>query len=204
MQYAAALIEYVVTGLISLVWIILLVSIYVDINDYDYNKYKEIIIICIFPTAYIAGIFIDVISSYTLKLLANILKQLNNKIENVSLLCKVKKSFQVIFTKFLDKDSYNKSAEILSFSTPDTIRTMEAYVSRDRIARGMFLNSLIISFVLIINPEGHIKTKLIIASFTVAFISLFIRIRLLSLSNTFKNKALVALNKRAESIKNGD
>ncbi len=33
-------------------------------------------------------------------------------------------------------DPYERSADILSHSIPDMVRTMESYVSRDRMARG--------------------------------------------------------------------
>ena len=73
MQYAAALIEYIITGLISLIWIALLLSTNIDFLTIDYNKFKEVLLIVIFPLAYIAGIFIDTISSILFKALENLL-----------------------------------------------------------------------------------------------------------------------------------
>ncbi len=73
MQYTAALIEYVITGLIALIWIALLLSTNIDFLTIDYNKFKEVFLILIFPLAYIAGIFIDTISSFLFKFISKIL-----------------------------------------------------------------------------------------------------------------------------------
>lgn len=197
MQYTAALIEYTITGLVSLIWIALLVSAGFDIRHLEYDKVKDFIIIGIIPVAYISGIFIDVTSSYVLKQLACIWTFANKRVLNKILNKKVKSYVKKILIGCLNSEAYGKSAEILSFSTSDTIRTMETYVSRDRIARGMFLNSLTIGIVLTLTTYGDGKQNLIITSFIIAFISIFIRIRLFNLSRVYKEKALKSLKERA-------
>lgn len=182
MQYTAALIEYIVTGLMSLIWIALLLSTNINFHDFDYNKYKEIVIIGIFPLAYISGIFIDVASSFILKKLGNCWSCLFEKTNSNH--------------DALSNSSYTKSAEILSHSITDTIRTMEAYVSRDRIARGMALNSFLTCIGIIYIFGWGEKISFTLSAFIITIISLMIRVRLKSLSETFKTKALDNLIKR--------
>ncbi|MEQ4655445.1 hypothetical protein AB7092_22345 [Providencia rettgeri] len=193
MQYTAALIEYVITGLISLIWIALLLSMNIDFLTIDYNKFKEVLLIIIFPLAYIAGIFIDTISSFFFKKIDTISSFLFKTIKNILGNQKEKN------TPDDENDSpepYEKSSEILSYSISDTIRTMESYVSRDRIARGMALNSLMIGVSMIFVLDINERYPLIIAFFTLTVISIVIRGRLKGLSDSFKLKAIYNLRLR--------
>ncbi|MEY0889505.1 hypothetical protein AB7198_11610 [Providencia rettgeri] len=193
MQYTAALIEYVITGLISLIWIALLLSMNIDFLTIDYNKFKEVLLIIIFPLAYIAGIFIDTISSFLFKKIDTISSFLFKTIKNILGNQKEKN------TPDDENDSpepYEKSSEILSYSISDTIRTMESYVSRDRIARGMALNSLMIGVSMIFVLDINERYPLIIAFFTLTVISIVIRGRLKGLSDSFKLKAIYNLRLR--------
>lgn len=182
MQYTAALIEYVITGLISLIWIALLLSTNIDFQTIDYNKYKEVLLILIFPLAYIAGIFIDTTSSLLFKAIDKIFRESKGKNKSND-----ESSF---------KNSYGKSAEILSYSISDIIRTMESYVSRDRIARGMALNSLMIGISMIIVLDFKERYPLIVASFALTITSILINVRLKGLSDSFKTKAIHNLKLR--------
>lgn len=182
MQYTAALIEYVITGLISLIWITLLLSTNIDFLTIDYNKYKELLLIAIFPLAYIVGILIDTISSFLFKAIGDFIKN--------------KKEKGAPNDKNAFKNSYGKSAEILSYSISDTIRTMESYVSRDRIVRGMALNSFIIGISMIIVLDITKMHLFIVASFALTIISILIRVRLKGLSDSFKLKAIHNLKLR--------
>jgi hypothetical protein len=92
------------------------------------------------------------------------------------------------------ENSYERSAEILSHSTGDLVRTMEAYVSRDRIARGMALNSLIGAFVSFALLTGPLKISVPVACLISFTISLLIWVRLRRLSSRFKRVALAKLN----------
>ncbi|ELQ6217707.1 hypothetical protein ACP6PU_004284 [Cronobacter dublinensis] len=182
MQYTAALIEYVITGLIALIWIVLLLSTNIDFLTIDYNKFKEVFLILIFPLAYIAGIFIDTISSFLFKFISKILA--NPRRGDTS------------DDESNQKKSYKKSAEILSYSISDTIRVMESYVSRDRVARGMALNSFMIGISMAIALDIKQKYPIIIASFALTIISILIRVRLKGLSDSFKLKAIDSLKLR--------
>jgi len=182
MQYTAALIEYVIRGMISLLGITLLLSTNIDYLAIDYNKFKEVILVLTFPLAYVTGIFIDTTSS----LLFNILEYRFGHLKK-----KFKSSDANAF-----KQSYEKSAEILSYSISDTIRTMESYVSRDRVARGMALNSLMVGISMILVLDIKANYPLIVACFALTITSILIRVRLKALSDSFKLKAIHKLSMR--------
>lgn len=186
MQYTAALIEYIITGLISLIWIALLLSTNIDFLTIDYNKFKEVLLIVIFPLSYIAGIFIDTISSFLFKIIGGFLWNQKEKTTSND-------------DNTLSK-SYEKSAEILSYSVSDIIRTMELYVSRDRVARGMALNSLMIGISMIIVLDIKERYPLIVASFALTIVSILIRVRLKRLSDIFKLKATHNLKLRNPKV----
>lgn len=195
MQYAAALIEYLITGIISLIWIGLYSSQYIDISSENIKEYKEIIVVCVFPVSYVLGIYIDVTSSYLLKRLngfANLIKK------HFSLPCVLKASISFVLGTS-KSEPYKRSAEILSYSPSDTIRTMESYVSRDRIARGMALNSLAGSCISYITLTGNVQCIVINLSLAVFVISVLVWFRSRRLSKAFKTQALIQLAKRQSS-----
>ena len=66
MQFSA-LIEYLVTGIVSSVWISAIINEYIPIPIEMIKDYKEIFVVVYFPVAYILGIYIDVISSYFIR-----------------------------------------------------------------------------------------------------------------------------------------
>jgi hypothetical protein len=192
MQYAAGLIEYLITGIISLIWIGLYSSQYVDISAQNVKDYKEVIVICIFPIAYVFGIYVDVSSSYLLKRFNNIAKFIAKHIS-----CPVWLKWLLnLIVGTSRSEPYKRSAEILSYSPSDTIKTMEAYVSRDRIARGMALNSFAsgyISYIIFTDKTQSITVNLSIAIFMISVLAWF---RLRRLSKAFKTQALIQLSKR--------
>ncbi len=194
MKYAAALIEYLITGIISLIWIGLYSKQYVDISAENIKDYKEVIVICIFPIAYVFGIYVDVSSSY-------LLKRFNNIAEFISGRISCPRWLKWLFTLLVGtskSEPYKRSAEILSYSPSDTIKTMEAYISRDRIARGMALNSFacgLISHLTLTGKTQHIAVNLSVAVF---ILSIFAWFRLRRLSKAFKTQALIQLTKREQ------
>lgn len=192
MQYAAALIEYVITGLTSLIWVALLLHQGVDITSFDYNTYKELLVIVLLPSSYILGIYVDVASSYLLRRLSNLGGYFGRFNFN-------KQPFTYLKAALIGTpkaNPYARSAEILSYSTTDIIRTMEVYISRDRIARGMALNSLITGSIFLASVKIANNMYLALASFIIKFISILVWMRLRRLSKKFKTQALLQLKAR--------
>ncbi|EGI71569.1 hypothetical protein [Pseudoalteromonas distincta] len=198
MQYAAALIEYLVTGIISLIWIGLYSSQYIDISAQNIKDYKEVIVICIFPIAYVFGIYVDVTSSYLLKRFNNFAKFIAKHISCPAYLIQVLN----LIVGTSKSEPYKRSAEILSYSPSDTIKTMEAYVSRDRIARGMALNSFAIGCISIVTLAGNTRCIVISLSVAISIISILAWFRLRRLSKAFKTQALIQLSNRENKNKN--
>ncbi|KKK67615.1 hypothetical protein LCGC14_2952300 [marine sediment metagenome] len=194
MQNAVALIEYLITGIISFIWIALLSSLYVDLNYQHYLNYKEAILFCLFPIAYVLGIYVDVTSSFLLSRITKVIKLIKKLIPE----CMTKYYKKLCDTLFGNSGGqpYKHSAEILSHSPSELIKTMDIYVSRDRIARGMALNSLL--SICAANLALVSNEKDIVESFFLIFfmISILAWLRLRRLSKVFKIQALKNLRRR--------
>lgn len=190
MQFAAALIEYIITGLFSLIWIVIIASQHYYIENIDYNKYKELFIIFTPPIAYVMGIYIDTTSSYFIRRIDQLLSIFKKfKFSDKGLLTLKKIIFGTPKT-----NPYTRSAKILSYSPADLVRTMDTYVSRDRMARGMALNSLITGCILEFTENRFNTTNIVSVCFFISIISIMIWIRLRRLSKEFKTQAIIKLN----------
>jgi hypothetical protein len=193
MQSATALIEYLVTGIIASLWFGLAITGYLDLSAQNIKDYKEIIVIAIFPISYVLGIFIDTASSYSIRIINEFSKYITPKIPTF------KKMFTFLLKKIAVKpktEPYVRSAEILSHSPPDIVKTMEAYVSRDRIARGMALNCFIgfcISYFSLSGSNQNLTLAICSIFFALSVMSWF---RLRRLSQAFKTEALIQLKAR--------
>lgn len=64
MQFAAALIEYLISGIVASIWVVLIINAYITLPLTDIKDYKEIFVVIYFPIAYILGIYVDVVSSF--------------------------------------------------------------------------------------------------------------------------------------------
>jgi ABC-type branched-subunit amino acid transport system permease subunit len=195
MQFAA-LIEYLITGIISIIWLGLFAGQYIEVQAQNIKDYKEIVVICIFPIAYILGIYVDVSSSYLLRRISNAYRL----VSNISKVKPVASFIKKIVTFILGTPKnapYERSAEILSYAPSDTIRTMEAYVSRDRIARGMALNSFIGFWVARDVLTGELQRTIVYLSLAFCVISVLVWFRLRRLSKAFKTQALKQLRERS-------
>lgn len=195
MQFAAALIEYLISGIVASIWVVLIINAYIPLPLTDIKDYKEIFVVIYFPIAYIFGIYVDVVSSFFIRRI----KQLYNKLSETIIFNPIHKGVAWIVKIIFGtpkEDSYEKSAEILSYSEGDLIRTMEAYVSRDRIARGMVLNSFIGGVICAIYLQPPLNITASIVCLISTIISVLIWARLRRLSSTFKTVAIAKLKIR--------
>jgi len=192
MQFATALIEYLISGIVASIWIMIIINFYVTLPLETFNNYKEIFILIYFPIAYVIGIYIDAISSLILKIL-------KIPCDILFLNREYFKPIQEKLRKCIRKSelhSYRKSAKILSYSEVDIIRTMESYVSRDRIARGILLNSSITGIVCMIYLEPPLASTIEKVCLIFSIISFLVWVRLKRLSSKFKKVAIENLRAR--------
>lgn len=193
MQFAAALIEYLITGIVASIWMATLINKYINLPLGEIKEYKEIFVVVYFPVAYILGIYIDVTSSFLIRRT----KELYEPISKTRIFSPVHKAIAWVISKIVGnpkEDSYERSAEILTYSTGDLVRTMEAYVSRDRIARGMALNSLFGGLVSAFFIPDDLRAPVSIACFISFVVSVLVWIRLRRLSSRFKRVAISKLS----------
>ena len=192
MQFAIALIEYLISGIVASAWVIALLIKYFNISTdglSDILEYKDLLVIVYLPITYILGIYIDTTSSLIIRAIKNIDGKLCKKIIYTNI---KSKGYKIVsfFIGVPKSDPYERSADILSHSIPDMVRTMESYVSRDRMARGMALNSFIGIYVSILCAPEDIKLQISIFCGIMCIFSILTHKRLRRLSSTFKKQAL--------------
>lgn len=193
MQFATALIEYLISGIVASIWIMMIIDPDVTSHLNKFDNYKDIFVLMYFPIAYVIGMYIDTISSFIL----NRLNEIYSKLLEIKFLGNIHKVSNCFIKKVFGEpkeNSYKKSAKILSYSEVDIIRTMESYVSRDRIARGMLLNSFITGIVCVI----YLKFTIAIVCLFFSIISFLVWVRLDRLSSKFKDAAIENLEARKE------
>lgn len=192
MQFAIALIEYLISGIVASAWVIALLIKYFNISTdglSDILEYKDLLVIVYLPITYILGIYIDTTSSLIIRAIKNI----DGKLRKKSMYTNIKSKGYKIISFFIGvpkSDPYERSADILSYSIPDMVRTMESYVSRDRMARGMALNSFIGIYVSILCAPEDVKLQISIFCSIMCIVSILTHKRLRRLSSTFKKQAL--------------
>lgn len=206
MQFAVALIEYLISGIVASFWLVALLTYYGGITIAELKGIKDelaVLAVVYFPLAYILGIYVDASSSFLIRRIIGF--DNNAKTRCVAYKCVRSKisGFFAFIAGTPKPDSYERSAEILSHSISDAVRTMEAYVSRDRIARGVALNSFIGVFVSLLcaPPEKRWLLSLVCIVSTVYSLIMYKRLR--RLSSRFKKVALLYIRKaNRESITN--
>lgn len=163
MQFAAALVEYLISGIFAAGWV---VPLYWKLFDKT-PPISDGWVVLYLPVAYVLGIYVDATASRLLQL------------------ARLKKS--------AGSGAYDRTTLILARGSDALAQAVQIYVSRDRIARGMFLNAtlslLVVSWAL--PPEYRLGAGCIAA--VAAVWSLWMWKRLEKLSNTFKENAIAKL-----------
>jgi hypothetical protein len=193
MQFAVALVEYLISGIVASIWATALFTYYGDVSIAELKNFKDeitVLAVLYFPLAYVLGIYVDATSSFLIRRFLDADKKTNknSKIYNC-FRSRLRRVFY-FFAGTPKPDSYERSAEILSHSISDAVRTMEAYVSRDRIARGMALNSFAGIFVSLLCAPPDKMLFLALACVALTAYSLIMYKRLRRLSSRFKRVAL--------------
>lgn len=199
MQFAVALIEYLISGVVASAWLTAVFVNYYPLILHTTNDHKEILILIYLPIAYILGIYVDATSSYIIRRIKELLGRLNKQV-NIS---PATLNILALTYRFIvgtpKTEPYKNTAAIMAYSPADAVRTMEAYVSRDRIARGTAFNALAGTVVACLYAPPEYKT-LITTICLVAFVySIMMHKRLTRLSSSFKKVVLENLEKYAPS-----
>jgi hypothetical protein len=164
-QFASALLEYLVSGFVALLWLVPLVRAVIGTST-QLPQINEPSVTLYLPVAYVLGIFLDATSS----LLLETLRRHGGS-----------------------RTSYDRTVRILSYGSQHVVKTMEAYVGRDRIARGVVLSAVISVFVYASVFDGRTQVAAVIAAVVVLIWSVLVWRRLDLLSSKFKDQALLCL-----------
>ncbi|CRM14558.1 MULTISPECIES: hypothetical protein [Pseudomonas] len=195
MQFAVALIEYLISGVVASAWLTAILHHYYPLPLGKINDYKEVFIIIYLPITYILGIYIDTTSSYLIRRSGEIFSLLGEKLNIAESFRNKLASIYFAIAGTPKKDSYERSAAILARSVPDAVRTMEAYVSRDRIARGAALNAFAGALTAFFYAPPEYQTLITVVCSIACVYSIIMHKRLRRLSSRFKKVALSNLEK---------
>lgn len=159
MQFAAALVEYLISGILAAGWVVpLFWKLFGTTPPMD-----EGWVVVYLPAAYVLGIYIDTTASRVLQLMGQ---------------------------KDTASSPYRRTTLILARGSEALAQAMQVNVSRDRIARGVFLNAsislLVVPWAL---PPGFRLGAAGVAA-VVAIWSLWMWKRLEKLSSDFKTNAI--------------
>ena len=139
MPLPGLLIEYLVVGSMALLWVLPLLGI--DVSD----QIQLGTVATLAPTIYILGMFVDFIAFALLSLLPikeYSLKHLIRKAVNRDV---NEENHSISKNLFYENEKRNSAAHIwLSLESPDLLKEVKERSSRDRIARGAFINILIL------------------------------------------------------------
>jgi hypothetical protein len=188
MQFAVALIEYLISGVVASAWLTAVLLNHYPLLLHTINDHKDILILVYLPIAYILGIYVDATSSYIIRRAKELLSWVNKQVT-------ISRIYRFIVGT-PKAEPYKNTAAIMAYSPADAVRTMEAYVSRDRIARGTALNAFAGAVVACFYAPFEDKT-LVTTICLVAFVySIMMHRRLSRLSSSFKEVVLKNLKKK--------
>jgi hypothetical protein len=168
---------------------------YVSISIPKVMEYKEFLPVIFLPVAYVLGIYVDVVSSFFISRFGAFYRWLH-EFPSICFMSYYLAAWLSMFLGSPKKDPYERSASILSYSVVDLIRTMDSYVSRDRIARGMALNSLVGGVVSNTLLPEDVRIEVSILCSVIFLLSVMVWFRLRRLSKSFKRLALSKLESK--------
>jgi hypothetical protein len=165
MQFASALLEYLVSGFVALLWLVPLVRAAAGSHN-SLPQITEPSVMLYLPAAYVMGILLDATSSHLLE--------------------RFRRHGQ-------SRASYDRTVHILTHGSEHLIKTMEAYVGRDRIARGVVLSAAISIPVYLTVLDGRLRLFASCGGLVALAWSFFAWYRFDRLSSKFKDQALLRL-----------
>ena len=167
MQFAAALVEYLACGFVALLWLVPLVtSVFHPDGPVPLSDSG---IALYLPIAYVIGVYLDGASGRMLR---------RWRFHGSS------------------QAPYDRTTRILSVGSVELVKTMSAYVGRDRIARGVLLNALIAIIVFPATLAGSTRWVAEACAVIVFATSVFVWKHFDRLSSEFKENAVRHLERR--------
>lgn len=179
MQFISALVEHLVVGVISLLWVMPLLN-WLKLIPTVALENKEVILAIGLPTAYVIGIYVDVLASYVTALIRKLID-------------KYFPNFRLKFfgTHLLTSGgtSYERTQLILKNSPDELARYLLQLVGREKIARGTFMN-LVIATIFNLFPCKSIYSINPWILMFMSLVAIFVWLRLNALTDIFKEQAV--------------
>lgn len=176
MQFLSALVEHLVVGVVSLLWLMPLMRSLSLIPDIKPSDHKELIIAVGIPAAYVVGIYVDVVASV---FTSSIRRAIDWR-------WKVgRKKFFGAHVPAAGGGSYERTAIIIKRSPDEAARYLLMLSGREKIARGVFTCLVIATFVNAILPRSAYTVSPWLLS-AVAALGLLVWLRLNALTDNLK------------------
>lgn len=196
MQFAASFVEYLVTGCTALLWLIPLwrlsgLSNKICLDQISLDKY----VLLLLPALYVVGMLVDSISSLLLQWLKPVARK-NKKLKQALADLPWVRSSQKGSAPLVDDSIPHKNTAFVLYHSSELAKVMLAHSSRDRIARGALLNSLLAFFISLVGGWS-ILFSLALLVLSVALFGMWWRFE--RLSHGFKQHAVeVILRNKAK------
>jgi hypothetical protein len=157
MQFTATLVEYLVSGAVALIWLIPLAnySFGADLKDVltELKDIKEVVVFLMLPFLYVMGMYIDTAATL-------LLHSFKKHVQKAKIANKLQRP-------------YKKTVEVQWARCPEISQTMQSLVTRDRIARGVSLNSLIATIVFSVTKSDlGFQNYYAFSAYAITFISI--------------------------------
>lgn len=177
MQFVAALVEHLVVGLVSLLWLLPIANQLTVIPDIKVAEHKELLIAIGLPVAYVVGMYVDILASLFSSSIKRALDAFGPTWRS--------KLFGAHLANN-NRKSYERTAKILKNSPDEAARYLLQLSSREKIARGVYVNFLIAAFANFFYPDNkyYVAPALLLVMFSVGLLAW---LRLNALTDNFKN-----------------
>lgn len=181
MQFAASFVEYLITGCTALLWLIPLWLAVLGPGlpcDVSLDKY----VLVLLPVLYVVGMLVDSISSELLQPLKPVVRGTKKQEQQTKRDGSLKDT-----EKREDRAAPYSNTVFILYHSPELGKAMLAHTSRDRIARGAFLNSLL-AFCITLGGNWGWQPSLAALVLTIVLFAMWWRFE--RLSHDFKQHAV--------------
>ena len=179
MQFAAALVEHLIVGIIALIWMLPLLDGLQLMPAADFEKHKDFMIAIGLPITYVVGIYVDVFASVLTAWMRSILERQFGA-----------DRFRTVFGGVADGKSakpYAKTVKILRRAPDEAVKFLQLLTSREKACRGVFLCLLLgaATNVLVESKRFRVSPTVLLILAVVSFV---VWLRLTVLTEVFKEQ----------------
>jgi len=213
MQFAATFVEYFVSGSGGLAWLAILLG----ITRSEVSNLEPAHLTLLLPAVYILGMFIDGAVSIAVKPLKGLARSDQPLADLRKRLTKQRNVKGRSETPSLSSENSEggsrRDVPFIVLHSPDLARELQARSSRDRIARGAWLNSLLVMVIAGLSPErtrellgparlGISQTTIVLSAAAIAIVAFAMWWHFEYYTESFRRNAVTAIDEELERASN--